>query len=210
MTPSVAAAVALEGAKAARNYRAGGSMAKGLWLDRRISRYLGFWRHQTEMKVRQRQKERIRVGRHQSWVSNEWIEWHAGVHWLEKRSRNKIIINSRKSNQGKTRASSSAQQLSWHRLASTLHSSWQISSNDVPSMPRDGRPGHLDPRRDCCFGSYFRRQLQPAKEQINMHDVLAQLHCWLLYVCSIKRCLRLSTIRYVDVAARCALSVYAL
>jgi hypothetical protein len=53
MTPSVAAAVALEGAKAARNHRAGGSMAKGLWLDRRISRYLGFWRHQTEMKVRQ-------------------------------------------------------------------------------------------------------------------------------------------------------------
>lgn len=67
MTPSVAAAVALEGAKAARNHRAGGSMAKGLWLDRRISRYLGFWRHQTEMKVRQPQKsgyeyEGIKVG----------------------------------------------------------------------------------------------------------------------------------------------------
>lgn len=56
MTPSVAAAVALDGAKAARNYRAGGSMAKGLWLDRRISRSSGFWRHQTEMKVRQRPK----------------------------------------------------------------------------------------------------------------------------------------------------------
>lgn len=82
MTPSVAAAVALEGAKAATNYRAGGSMAKGLWLDRRISRYLGFWRHQTEMRVRQRQTSRckgIKVG-----AFNEWIEWHIAVHWLEK------------------------------------------------------------------------------------------------------------------------------
>lgn len=71
MTPSVAAAVALKGAKAASNYRAGGSMAKGLWLDRRISRYLRFWRHQTEMKVRQPEE---RIWRHQSWVVNEWVE----------------------------------------------------------------------------------------------------------------------------------------
>lgn len=66
-------------------------MAKGLWLDRRISRYLDFWRHQmssSEMKVRQRQQSGYeRTWKLESWAFNGWIKGHVEVHWRKKENK---------------------------------------------------------------------------------------------------------------------------